>query len=142
MAARRNFGSIWTFACVGLESGHVLATTNHVRRLLHLSYIEKVTVAELERGYPEVVALLAEFPDGFRMLADLGRLESMDLDCEEIIGRTMEMMEQHGLEQVVRVIPDSSKDIGLNIIGMFHYSKKVRIVNCETMVEAAKALGL
>jgi hypothetical protein len=117
-----------------------LATTNQARRLLHLSYVEKVTVAELERGYSEVLALLSEFPDGFEMLADLGRLESMDIACEEIIGKTMEMMEQHGLQRVVRVIPDSSKDIGLNLIGMFHYSKKIRIVTCKTMVEAAKVL--
>ena len=106
-----------------------LATTNKARRLLYLSYIQNVTVAQLEHGYPEVQALLAEFPDGFQMLADLGRLESMDIACEEIVGRTMEMLEQHGLKRVVRVIPDSTKDIGLNIIGMFHYSKKIRIVS-------------
>jgi hypothetical protein len=119
-----------------------LATTNQARRLLYLSYIDQVTPAELERAYPEVEALLAEFPDGFEMLADLGRLEAMDIACEEIIGRTMEMMEQHGLKRVVRVIADPTKDIGLNIIGMFHYSKKIRIVTCETMVEAARVLNL
>ncbi|MDD5140267.1 MAG: hypothetical protein PHY43_08425 [Verrucomicrobiales bacterium] len=119
-----------------------LATTNKARRLLHLSYIDKVTVAELERGYPEVVALLAEFPDGFEMLADLGRLESMDIACEGIIGKTMEMLEQRGLERVVRVISDPSKDIGLKIIGLFHYSKKIRIVTCATMTEAARVLEL
>src|SRR5487761_2199748 len=112
-----------------------LATTNQARRLLYLSYIQKVTAAELERGYQDVTALLAEFPDGFLMLADLGRLESMDIACEEILGKTMEMMERHGLKRVVRVIPDPTKDIGLNIIGMFHYSKKIRIVTCRTMVE-------
>ncbi len=119
-----------------------LATTNKARRLLHLSYVDQVTVAELERGYPEVVALLAAFPDGFDMLADLGRLASMDIACEEIIGKTMEMLEQRGLERVVRVIPDPSKDIGLKIIGLFHYSKKIRIVTCKTMAEAARALEL
>ena len=119
-----------------------LATTNKTRRLLHLSYIKNVTPAELERGYPEVQALLAEFPDGFQLLADLGRLESMDIACAEIIGRTMEMLEQHGLTRVVRVIPDPAKDIGLKIIGLFHYSKKIRIVTCQKMVEAAKVLGL
>ena len=118
-----------------------LATTNQAWRLLHLSYIEKVTVAELERGYSEVLALLAEFPGGFRMLADLDRLEFMDVACADILGKTMELMDQRGVELVVRVIPDPSKDIGLKIIGIFHYSKKVRIVTCETMVEAAKVLG-
>jgi len=119
-----------------------LVMTNPTRQLLHLSYLDRVTAAELERGYPEVQALLGEYPGGFELLADLGRLESMDIDCEEIIGKTMEMMEQHGLKRVVRVIPDSSKDIGLKIIGMFHYSKKIRIVTCQTMAEAAQVLGL
>jgi hypothetical protein len=119
-----------------------LATTNKARRLLHLSYLHNVTLAELERGYPEVVALVAELPDGFQVLTDLGRLESMDIACEEIIGRTMEMLEQHGLKLVVRVIANPSADIGLNIIGLFHYSKKIRIVTCETMVEAARVLEL
>ena len=119
-----------------------LAMANPARQLLHFSYIDHVTAAELERGYPEVVALLAQFPGGFEMLADLGRLKSMDIDCEEIIGKTMEVMEQHGLRRVVRVIPDPTKDIGLKIIGIFHYSKKMRIVTCETMMEAAKVLGL
>src|SRR6267142_1680871 len=119
-----------------------LVMTNPARQLLHLSYLDRVTPAELERGYPEVEALLAQFPDGFEMLADLGRLESMDIDCEEIIGKTMEMMERHGLKRVVRVIPDPTKDFGLKIIGMFHYSKKIRIVTCQTMAEAAQVLGL
>jgi hypothetical protein len=119
-----------------------LATTNHTRRLLHLSYIDTVTVAELERGYAEVEALLKKCPDSFDLLADLGRLESMDIACEEIVGRTMEMMEQHGLKRVVRVIPDPTKDIGLNIIGMFHYSKRIRIVTCKTIVEAGSVLEL
>jgi len=119
-----------------------LATTNQAQRLLHLSYIQKVSVKDLQRGYQDVVTLLAELPKGFRMLADLGRLESMDVACAGILGKTMELMDQHGVELVVRVIPDPSKDIGLNIIGMFHYSKKIRIVNCQTMVEAAKVLGL
>jgi hypothetical protein len=119
-----------------------LATTNKARRLLHLSYIQHVTVAELERGYQDVTALLSEFPDGFKMLADLGRLESMDVACADIIGKTMELMDRHGVELVVRVIPDSAKDIGLNIISIFHYPNKPRIVTCETMVEAARMLEL
>ena len=107
-----------------------------------MSYIQHVTVAELERGYQDVVALLSEFPDGFQLLADLERLESMDVACADIIGKTMELMDRHGVELVVRVIPDSSKDIGLNIIGIFHYSKKIHIVTCETMGEAARMLEL
>jgi hypothetical protein len=119
-----------------------LATTNKTRRLLHLSYIQNVSVEELRRGYRDVEALLAEFSDGFRLLADLGRLEFMDVACADILGQTMELMDRHGVELVVRVIPDQSKDIGLNIIAIFHYPNKPRFINCETMEEAARELGL
>jgi hypothetical protein len=119
-----------------------LATTNRHRRLLQISYIHHVNVAELERGYEELKLLLAEFPAGYRLLVDFGRLESMDPAAMDIIGRTMELLEQHGLELVVRVIPDPSKDIGLKIIGIFHYHSKPRIVVCETMDEAGRVLNL
>ena len=119
-----------------------LATTNKARRLLYLNYIAHVTVAELERGYQEVKVMLGEFPNGFQMLADLGRLDSMDPACVEIIGKTMELMDQNGVEIVVRVIPDASKDIGLNIISIFHYPNQPRIVTCQTLTEAAQVLTL
>jgi hypothetical protein len=41
---------------------------------------------------------------------------------------------------VVRVIPDPHKDIGLNILSLFHYRRGVRIVTCETLEEAMRAL--
>jgi hypothetical protein len=42
---------------------------------------------------------------------------------------------------VVRVIPDPQKDIGLNILSLFHYRRRVRIVTCKTLAEAMKALA-
>jgi hypothetical protein len=54
----------------------------------------------------------------------------------------MELMDQHGVEIVVRVIPDSAKDIGLNIISIFHYPNRPRIVTCQTLTEAAQVLAL
>jgi hypothetical protein len=131
----------WNLVFPVLSYAMFLATTNKTRRLLYLNYIQNVTVAELERGYHEVEMLLADFPADFRMLADLGRLESMDVACAEIIGKTMEMLDRRGVEMVVRVIPDPAKDIGLNIISIFHYPNRPRIVTCQTMAEAASALA-
>jgi hypothetical protein len=119
-----------------------LVTTNKAKGLLHVSYIGHVTVAELRRNRSDVVALLAEMPAGFKALVDLGRLDSMDTDCVEELGKIMELFDQHGLKQVARVIPDSSKDIGFNILARFHYHHNLRITNCKTMVEAAKLLSL
>jgi hypothetical protein len=46
------------------------------------------------------------------------------------------------VELVVRVIPDPTKDIGLNILSVFHYRHRVRVVTCQTMEEAARLLAL
>jgi hypothetical protein len=119
-----------------------LAMSNKAKGLLLLSYIDQVDVPDLKRGRDDVVALLAELPAGFKILVDLERLESMDIACIEELGKMMELFDQHGLEQVVRVIPDPMKDIGFNILARFHYHHNPRITNCKTMVEAAKLLEL
>jgi hypothetical protein len=119
-----------------------LVASNKARRLLHVSYIGRVTAADLKRGYEDVAALLADLPSGFTTLVDLDRLKSMDMDCVDELGRIMELLDQRGQGQVVRVIPDPAKDIGLNIIARFHYHHNLRTINCETMVEAAKILSL
>jgi hypothetical protein len=119
-----------------------LATTNKPKRLLHLSFIQHVGVEELQRGNQELVALLADLPAGIRVLADLGRLESMDLACAGEFGKAMELCDRHGVELVVRVIPDPTKDIGLNILSVFHYRHRPHVVTCKTMEEAARLLAL
>lgn len=119
-----------------------LATSNKAKGLLHLSYIGHVTAAELRRYHDDVVALLSEMPKGFKILVDLDRLDSMDTDCVEELGKMMEIFDQHGMKQVVRLIPDPTKDIGFNILARFHYRRNLRITNCETMIEAAKLLSL
>ena len=119
-----------------------LATTNKAKRLLQLSFIEHVGVEELRQGNRDLGALLADLPAGIRVLADLGRLESMDVDCAAEFGRAMELCDQHGVELVVRVIPDPAKDIGLNILAAFHYRHQPRAVTCKTIGEAFVLLGL
>jgi hypothetical protein len=119
-----------------------LATTNVPKNLLHLSFIHHVEVDELAGARENVITLLAELRSGFRLLTDLGRLESMDLNCAEEIGRMMELCDQKGIGLVVRVIPDHAKDIGLNILSRFHYRQIPSIVTCKNMVEAAKILAL
>jgi hypothetical protein len=119
-----------------------LATSNKPRQLLNLNFIGAVSAAEVERGVEDVRLLLADLKPGFRSLADFSRLESMSLDCTTPMGKMMELADGHGLDMVVRVMPDPAKDIGLNILSAFHYPNHPRIVTCETMAEAFRALGL
>jgi hypothetical protein len=119
-----------------------LVTANKPRRLLHLSFIGHVSVKELQQGGNDMVALLADMPAGLRVLGDLERLQSMSEGCVEQIGKNMELLDRHGVELVVRVVPDPSKDIGFNILMAFHYRNRPRVVTCETIAEASGLLLL
>jgi hypothetical protein len=119
-----------------------LATSNKAKGLLHLIYIGHVTAEDLRSGHDDVVALLADLTGGFRMLVDFDRLDFMDTDCVTELGKIMELLDRSGLKQVVRVIPDPSKDIGFKILEVFHYPHRPSSVNCPTMAEALRLLAL
>ena len=119
-----------------------LAMTNKSKRLLYLGYIQQVRPKDLQRGLEELPALLADLPPGFHLLVDLGRLESMEPACTTQIGKVMDLCDQHGVGLVIRVIPDPAKDIGFNMLSIFHYPHRPRTVTCKTMSEAAKLLSL
>jgi hypothetical protein len=119
-----------------------LAAINKPKQLLHLSFIGRVGKEELERAREDLAAFVADLGPGFRLLTDLGRLESMDLDCGTTIGQVMELCDRKEVGLVVRVIPDPRKDIGMSILSLFHYKHRVNTMTCETMEEAARALRL
>ena len=117
-------------------------TSNKERQLLCLNFAGRVQLEELQRGYEDLAASLKDLKPGFRLLADLSRLESMDLSCAPELGRAMELMDQHGVGMVVRVVPDPARDIGLSILAIFHYPHQPQILTCATMAEAGRALEL
>jgi hypothetical protein len=119
-----------------------LALSNKGKRLLHVTYIGRIEPEELQYGLEDIKLLLVDLPPGIRLLADFSRLKFMAPACATEIGQAMEIIDRHGVELVVRVIPDPTKDIGMNILTIFHYAQRPRIVTCENMIEAARALGL
>jgi hypothetical protein len=110
------------------------------KNLLKISYAQHIGPEDTKRVEEKALALLADLRPGFRLLTDLSDLESMDLDCVPYIKRMMDLCNKKGIEMVVRVIPDPQKDIGLNILSLFHYRRRVRLVTCETLAEAMKVL--
>ena len=119
-----------------------LATINKSKQLLCVSFIGNVTADELVQSYDEVAIMINDLKPGFRLLTDMGRLDSISVDCREQIGKVMELCDQKGVKLIVRVIPDPKKDIGLNILSLFHYSRRPRSVTCDNMLEAAEVLSL
>jgi hypothetical protein len=118
-----------------------LASTNKVKRVLHLSFIGHARVEDLKSTRDEVMLLLADLPEGFRVLTDLSLLQSMDLACGAEISRMMEVFAHKGMSTVVRVIPEPHKDIGFNILAAFHYQRQIQTVTFESMEEAVRFLS-
>src|ERR1700685_3397020 len=120
----------------------LLVTSNKSKRLLHVSYIGQVQPEHLQNSHEDLKIHLEELSPGFRLLTDLTHLESMELDCVPALGAVMELIGKAGVGFVVRVIPDPSKDIGLNILTIFHYHHQPQIVTCKNIIEAARVLEL
>ena len=118
----------------------ILATSNKAKQLLCVNYIGRVRPAELKQGREELKALLADMRPGFCFLANLSNLEVMGLDCRTELGRNMDLISQRGVGRVVRVIPDPSKDPGLNILGFFHYPNHPPIRTFTTLAAACEKL--
>ncbi|MDB6022753.1 MAG: hypothetical protein JWQ04_2610 [Pedosphaera sp.] len=131
-----------TRAPAGLFCVMLLATASKSNQLLFLSYIGHIRLDELVRRREEIRTMLADFSPGFRVLADFTYMETMDRDCTTELGRMMEEVDQIGVSMVVRVMPDPSKDVGMNILAHFHYRQPPQAVTCETFAEAVRALSL
>lgn len=110
------------------------------QNLLVIRYRGSVGPDETARGLEEVRAALFQLQSGFRLLADLTELQSMNVACAPFIEKAMDLCNKKGASTVVRVIPDPTRDIGMQIMSLFHYGGDVRIVTCETLDEARAIL--
>jgi hypothetical protein len=52
----------------------------------------------------------------------------------------MELFDRKGVAQVVRVIPDKTKDIGLQVLYLLHYKNPPPLIVCESILEAENIL--
>ena len=83
-------------------------TTN----LLTIGYGGTIGFEEAKRCADEIEREVRDLVTGFRLLTDLSGLDSMDLACVPEIERMMDLLDEKGVELVVRIIPDPRKDIG------------------------------
>ena len=120
----------------------LLVTSNKSKQLLLISYIGPVRLKEFQRNREELTKQLGELSPGFRLLADFSQMESMGLDCTPELGRMMNLIGRAGVALVARVIPEPGRDIGMNILTVFHYPHRPRVVTCQNLTEAARLLEL
>ncbi len=120
----------------------LLVTSNPSKQLLYLHFVGTVRPEDFKVGQAEMAAQLAGLAPGFRYLVDMSGLDFMGLECMAALGGLMDLIGQSEVGLVVRVIPDSSKDIGMNILTIFHYPHRLPVVTCQNLAGAVRALGL
>jgi anti-anti-sigma regulatory factor len=106
-----------------------------------IRYSGTVTPEETEKGLEQFRVGLPRLQSGFRLLADLSDLESMDVKCAQFIEKAMDLCNEKGTSMVVRVIPDPQRDIGLQIMSIFHYGGETQIITCQSLAEAEQILS-
>ena len=109
--------------------------SNRQQRLLHVSYGDVVGIEEARCCFENVRTLLTEHEPGFRLVEDFTDLESMDASCWLYIAKIMDLCTKQRVSMVVRIFPDPSKDIGFNILSLFHYTRDIVIVTCNNLDE-------
>jgi len=111
------------------------------RNRLTIRFSGKIAPQETEDGLEQIRSGLARLQSGFHLLADLTDLEAMDIGCAPFIEKAMDLCNEKGAAIVVRVIPDPHRDIGLQIMSIFHYRGDVQILTCETLAQAEELLS-
>jgi hypothetical protein len=107
---------------------------------LTISYGGLVTRDETQLCAEEVQLASTILDPGFRLVVDLTELQLMEAACSPLIAGIMEICNAAGVAEVVRIIPDPTRDIGLQILSFFHYDKDVCIRTCATSAEAREML--
>ena len=110
------------------------------KKLLEIAFAGAVDAAAAKACVDRVELLVAGLAPGFTLLNDMSELVTMDVDCAPHMERSMELCKKAGVVRVVRIIPDPHKDIGLSILSIFHYPRRIKIITCETREEALKLL--
>ena len=113
---------------------------NREKRLLVISYSQRVTAEEARAAGVRVRELLPHFKPGFRVLTDMRWLASMEAAAAPQIAEIMKAVAAAKVAMIVRVIPDPSKDIGFNILSQFHYGDDVKIFTFESLADALPVL--
>lgn len=115
-------------------------TLNQAENRLTIAYRGRVTSDETRVCEEEVKLGLTLLEPDFRLIVDLTGLESMDLSCSPVIGSIMEKCNAAGVAEVLRIIPDPTRDIGLQILSFFHYGNDVYVHTCASLAEANQSL--
>jgi len=108
--------------------------------VLTIEYAGHITAAAMQGHAIETEVIVRQMKPGFTVLSDLTKLESMDPDCVPWLSRVMDHFNRSLVGHIIRVIPDPKKDIGLGILSLFHYTRRIPINTVTTLEEALRLI--
>jgi hypothetical protein len=111
-------------------------------QFLSITCCSHVTAACVEGCRRDIRDQMKHLRPGFALLCDLTHIESMDTDCAQTLGALIELCSSREMGVAVWVIPDPSKDIGVNLISRFHLWQPVRMHTRPNLAEAVRCLML
>ena len=120
----------------------ILCNVDESGRVLTMSYSGQVAAEEMRRCLGTVRDLMHQLKPGFFLLTDLTNLECMEPDCAPELGAIMDLCSTKGMSTVVQVIPDPKKDIGFDLISLFHHQPPVSTQTHQSLADAIKSLLL
>ena len=109
-------------------------------RVLTMSYVGHVVAEDMRRCLGTIRDLMDQLKPGFFLLTDLSNLEFMEASCAPELGAIMDQCSAKGMSTVVQVIPDPNKDIGFDLISVFHHHPPVKTQTHQSLAEAIQAL--
>ncbi len=116
-------------------------TIDTARNLARSRFSGKLTAVEMRAAAEEIEPLLQRLSPNFALFADFGNVTSMDLDCAPYLTKIMDMLRAHRMGMVVRILPEPTNDIGINLLSIVHYRGAIKIVTVKTLDEAERVLG-
>jgi anti-anti-sigma regulatory factor len=118
----------------------ILCNVDESGRVLTMSYGGSVIAEEMRRCLGTIRDLMDQLKPGFILLTDLSNLEYMEASCARELGAIMDQCSAKGMLTVVQVIPDPNKDIGFDLISVFHLHPSVKTQTHQSLAEAIKSL--
>jgi hypothetical protein len=112
------------------------------KNVLHIRFRDNVTTTQFDEFHRELANLLQPLAEGFVLISDFTDLTEMDFACWKPVGYMMERMVQAGVGEVIRVLDDSSKDIGCGILSTFHYPASLPVKIFDNLPEVLERLEL
>jgi anti-anti-sigma regulatory factor len=122
------------------RSSNFVVSIDKAANLLRIRLNGTIDAKTMKACSDDIARQLSSLLTNFTVFTDLSGIQNMDTACVPDVERLMDMCRDKGVSTVIRIVPKRSKDVGFNILSLFHYPKAVHVLTCATVAEGERAL--